>query len=330
MESSWTTKAADFRGKPGRSPCAADNAPFYQCEKNVKQRLAGRPGQASRIGASKVIQRAITMPDAIVKPGWRPAAFLLLQLCAVLLLASWLWPASRALWDQADHALFHLLNGSLHKNPLWDGAWALASTRLWDVLVAGLMLSLLIRRDWVFAEPQLRPALFTCIALLMVLLVIRTAFSKMADYYDWQHPSPSMVIAGATQLSDHFPMLERFFEVKDRSSNSFPGDHASVLMLWGGFMALFARRGRLLAVLGLTTLCMLPRLVTGAHWFSDDLVGGLLITLLALAWGYCTPLAGQIAAALQWLARPLMGVAARLPVLRRLSLFQRPPRHPGT
>ena len=95
-----------------------------------------------------------------------------------------------------------------------------------------------------------------------------------------------------------------------------------MLLIWGLFMALFARGGRLALVLGITVLFMLPRLVAGAHWVSDDFVGGLLIALLAIGWGYCTPLGAHLAALLQWLARAPMQLAARLPLLRQLAVLR--------
>ncbi len=38
-------------------------------------------------------------------------------------------------------------------------------------------------------------------------------------------------------------------------------------------------------------LFMMPRLVAGAHWASDDYMGGIAVALLAMAWGFYTPLA---------------------------------------
>jgi len=35
------------------------------------------------------------------------------------------------------------------------------------------------------------------------------------------------------QMSDYFPGLEKTWALKDRSSQSFPGDHAAVLLIWG-------------------------------------------------------------------------------------------------
>ena len=229
-----------------------------------------------------------------------------LNLAALLLLASWLWPDSRALWDRFDAQAFHLLNHSLQSSPLWAGVWAVTSLRAFDLLAGGLMLFLLVRRDWQPAGAARFQALFTFIALLILLLLVRVLFSRLVDAFGWQHLSPSLTFADSVRLSQQYPWLAEHLDLKDASRRSFPSDHASVLMPCGAFMALFTRGGRLLAVVLLTLLLMLPRLIAGAHWISDDLVGGSILTLLALALGYCTPLAGWLAAGLQSLAEPIL------------------------
>ena len=265
--------------------------------------------------------------DNRVQAAWRWPALLGLNLLAAAVLASWLLPATRALWDGAGLWLFQGLNGSLGHAPLWDGLWALTSTRLSDALVGLLMLGLMLHSRWVFRARELRPALFTFLALLLTLLVIRVAFNKLVGLLDWQHASPSTLVAGTYHLSAAFPELERLFELKDRSSRSFPGDHASVLLLWALFMALFCRGWKRAVTFGLALLFMLPRLVAGAHWLADVAVGGLFIALTSFAWGYCTPLAGHIAKGLAWLSQPLWALLQRLPLISRLQVI-RPPHAP--
>lgn len=237
---------------------------------------------------------------------WRLPALICLNLCAAMLLASWLWPASRALWNQLDSLSFQLLNGSLALHPLWSGLWAVSSLRVFDLLAAGLMLSLILRKDWLFSRHERFQALCTFIALLVVLLLIRVLFAKLVNAYGWQHSSPSLTFESSIRLSEQYPWLAQHLDLKDASKRSFPGDHASVLMLWAAFMALYAHGWKLFGVVALTVLLMLPRLVAGAHWMSDDLVGGVILTLLAMAWGYCTPLAGLLAAGMLKLATPII------------------------
>jgi Kdo2-lipid A phosphotransferase len=77
---------------------------------------------------------------------------------------------------------------------------------------------------------------------------------------------------------------------KDDSSKSFPGDHGTTALLFAAsFSYLAGWRLGLLASLYAAFLCM-PRLITGAHWLSDVIVGSGTITILFLSWAFCTPL----------------------------------------
>lgn len=260
--------------------------------------------------------------DLRIQATWRWPALLGLNLLALAVLLSWQLPASRALWDTANLWVFQTLNGTLNQHPLWDWLWALTSIRVCDILLGALMLTLLIHPGWVFGERELRPAFLHFLAMLAVLLVIRVLFTKAAVAMGWQHASASVQVPGAIRLSESFPGLERVFELKDRSSRSFPGDHASVLLLWGLFMALFSRGWKLVLSIALVLFFMLPRLVTGAHWLVDVAVGGLFIALTSFAWAYCTPLGSWIAGGLERLCQPLLPLLRRLPVLGRLGVLR--------
>jgi len=222
-----------------------------------------------------------------------------------------------------DEWLFHLLNDPLASNSAWLHVWAVASLRPFDAVVGVILLTLLIRGDWVFKAVQVRQALLGFIGILLLLLFIRMLFSKLVAQLGWQHSSPSMVISGAIQMSDYFPALEKAWELKDRSSQSFPGDHASVLLIWGMFMTVFAKRiGQTLVIWGLALLFMMPRLVAGAHWGQDDYIGGVLLALLALGWGYYTPFAAKVSSGLLRVTAPVFELMGRLPLLGRLSVLR--------
>ncbi|MDF5977935.1 phosphatase PAP2 family protein [Pseudomonas aeruginosa] len=119
------------------------------------------------------------------------------------------------------------------------------------------------------------------------------------------------------------PGLGTRVEIKDRSKRSFPGDHASVLLVWALFMSLFARRaGQFLLIWTLAVLFMMPRLVAGAHWGQDDYIGGLQMALLALAWGCYTPLAAKASGWLVQVTEPLFRLLAKLPLIGRLGVVR--------
>lgn len=254
---------------------------------------------------------------------WNISRLVLCNLVALGLLAIWMWPTGHAVFNQFDEWLFHLLNRPLEQHVVWLDIWTVASMRPFDAVVGLILLSLLIKGDWVFKAAQVRAALFGFVSILILLLIIRTLFSKWLDHSSLQHDSPSMVLDGAIRLSDIFPGLEKSWELKDRSSQSFPGDHASVLLIWAMFMSVFSRTlMQRVVIWGLALLFMLPRLVAGAHWGQDDYIGGVLIALLALGWGYYTPFAAVASNLWLKVTAPIFTLAGKLPLVNRMSVVR--------
>jgi membrane-associated phospholipid phosphatase len=254
---------------------------------------------------------------------WNLGRLVLCNLVPLALLAFWLWPTGQLLCVLFDEWLFRLLNAPLASHPIWLHVWAIASLRPFDAVVGVILLTLLIKGDWVFDAVDVRRGFFGFLGILLLLLFIRLLFSKVAGYMNWQHSSPSMMIEGAIRMSDYFPGLEKTWELKDRSTQSFPGDHASVLLIWAMFMTVFSRStGQWLTVWGLALLFMMPRLVAGAHWGQDDYIGGVLLAVWALGWGYYTPFAYHVSAFFLKVTAPVFGLLGKLPGVSRMSVVR--------
>ncbi|MFJ3482570.1 phosphatase PAP2 family protein [Pseudomonas sp. NPDC090202] len=254
---------------------------------------------------------------------WNAKKLLLCNVIALLLLLIWVWPAGHAAFTQFDEWLFHLLNRPLEQSKVWLWIWTVASMRPFDIVVGLILLMLLIKGDWVFKTVQTRAALISFVLTLIVLLVIRTVFSKIIDHTSLQHDSASVVIPDAIKLSEIFPTLEDKWQLKDRSSQSFPGDHASVLLIWAMFMTVFSRTvGQRVVIWVLALLFMMPRLVAGAHWGQDDYIGGVMIALLALGWSCYTPFAARVTGFLMRATAPIFNLFGRIPLLNCLSIMK--------
>ena len=85
-----------------------------------------------------------------------------------------------------------------------------------------ILLCLLIRGDWLLPANQVRRLTFGFIVTLLILVVIRVLYAKIAHHLHWQHASLSMLMDKAIHLSDHFPDWERVWEIKDRPSAASP------------------------------------------------------------------------------------------------------------
>lgn len=261
-------------------------------------------------------------PTNLLQARWHWLGFLTCHALTALILACWLWTPSRQWLEALDVQVFHLLNAPLATSTLWAQVWAIGSMRLADLGAACIMLGFIIKGGWIFKGAQVRRALYAFLAVLLLLLLIRVGpFAELVKLLHWQHSGPSLVITGAVRLGELFPAWDAVWHIKDSSVRSFPGDHASVLLLWVLFLWPSASGRQRLLTVGLSLLFMMPRLIAGAHWSSDILIGGTTVSLLAFGWGFCTPYAAKTADLLEWLSAPLLRQLGRLPLLRRFSLI---------
>ncbi len=215
---------------------------------------------------------------------WKWLPFIGFQLLAILLVYSYINDNSYLLWRGLDERFFFLLNGSLRTEPgYWEAFWAYSSTRAWDLVSAFLILAFFVFNK---NSHEGRSNLMAFLILLLLLMLFReNIFVYLMDIIG-KVKSPSLVLPDVIRLSEMFPAVE----LKDKSKISFPGDHASVTFLWCWLMwrwklPLWVK----LTALALTILLISPRLISGAHWLSDVLVGGGSLAIIVAAWSFYTP-----------------------------------------
>lgn len=220
---------------------------------------------------------------------FHPKRILLFNLLGLALVLSWQSPHLLA-WQHLDDIVFFITNDWLHDaNTLWVTIVAATNHRVFDAVsfVALLLIFVwAIRRD-----PEFRHRLLRWGAIGITMLLTAGILSQAVRYaIPYNHPSPTLVhedVNLITQLVD--------FSTKDASSRSFPGDHGLMLMLFTAFLWRFAGRIVGLVSAAFAVLLSLPRILGGAHWFSDIFMGALAICLVVLPWVLCTPLAPAMA-----------------------------------
>lgn len=200
-------------------------------------------------------------------------------LLATGLLASWLGPGlCRGAWDRLDALAFAMGNGSLAVDSAWTTFWAFANTRFFDAVVATAMLGLYADHAFSGRGRWVRERLWLGIAMALFTAVWMTFVMKLGV---GQHRlSPTLVESGAFRLSEHYDWIVR---VKDSARNSFPGDHVGVVVLVGLIVFHVADRWRGVAILLMGLPVAVPRVVGGAHWLTDQVVGGMSSGLLGAA-----------------------------------------------
>lgn len=236
---------------------------------------------------------------------WRPYPFFISLALGAALFVTYVVPATFHFWHLLDVQAAFALNGWVAHDHTQQLIWAFGNMRVFDYVVALLMLAVLLH--YVARGAQATPSFRAAQSfVIFVLLVVLVSITRNLLFGHLHVDSPSLVLHPFTRLSRATSMP---FKVKDASPVSFPGDHATVVatfvyLLW----ALASGRYGLVAAV-IAVVANLPRLVAGAHWFSDDVVGGVGIALVTVPWVAFTPLAAWLAALL---APPLARLGYRL------------------
>lgn len=201
---------------------------------------------------------------------------------SLVLMGSWLLPWTRAYWDSLDVATFLRLNGSLKSSPEWQRTMAFVNSGMFDKI--GVVCFLLLALAFgLFCAPEYRAARISRLLAFGLFFVVFWTLLTLALVYviPIDRLSPSL----DPRTSHHtinLRVLVPDLKCKIDSTDCFPGDHAlgSTAMLF----YLVSRRawGWATATFALTVFFCTPRLIGGAHWISDILVGGVSFSLFAL------------------------------------------------
>lgn len=218
---------------------------------------------------------------------FRPNIFITLNSLSLLLVSSWSYGATREYWDLLDQWVFDATNPLLNElGGLWSWFWAVLSIRIADLIPFFIILWFFYAKGVIF-ESRDRLAGFIGFGLLgIVMLFVRELLDFYVEYNNLNRASPTVLIGDAVRLSSMYPD----FGLKDSSGDSFPGDHAAVLFTWLGYCLFFVRNKWTPWILFVVVVFAMPRLIAGAHWMSDIMVGGISTALTALAFGLYTPL----------------------------------------
>ncbi|MBD3896672.1 phosphatase PAP2 family protein [Halomonas sp. ML-15] len=234
---------------------------------------------------------------------FHPLRILFYNLLGIALVLSW-WSPNLLIWEELDDAVFFITNAWLHDdNMLWVTFVAAVNNRFFDVVSFLILLVLYlwaIRRD-----PVLEHRLLRWGGIGITMLLTAGVLSQAVRYaIPWERHSPTLVYADVNLITQMVG-----FDTKDVSATSFPGDHGMMLMLYTAFMWRFSGRTVGLASALMAVVLSFPRILGGAHWFSDIFIGALAICLVTLPWVLCTPVAP---AAARGITRGMVAVKTRL------------------
>ncbi|HKZ00017.1 MAG TPA: phosphatase PAP2 family protein [Rhabdochlamydiaceae bacterium] len=219
---------------------------------------------------------------------WKLKPLLYFHAAALLLLSSLFCQPLQYIWERFDSAFFQSINQTLREHPWWQTFWALASHKntdwLADLFFLGFFIHYICKAPIGKRTERISQIIFCLFYCAAIIYFFNRLFLR--EHLHIPRLSPSLVFTDAIILSDIVPWIS----FKDTSTACFPGDHATTALLFAACYTYFAGIRSGLFAIGFALFLCFPRLITGAHWISDIVVGSGSIALIFLSWAFCTPL----------------------------------------
>ncbi|MBP9841742.1 MAG: phosphatase PAP2 family protein [Simkaniaceae bacterium] len=196
---------------------------------------------------------------------------------ASLLISWWVFPG---FWEMIDIATFRLCHRCVETNPFWQRFWAILSNHRFD-WIHDVVFFAFFAPYLFLGNNKRKKALSLIVGVVFTGFVIfsvnKMFFPKVLSY---ERYSPTMVFEDTLRLKS----VVKDISFKDRSTNSYPGDHATTAVFFAYFSFYFLGWRRALFCTAYAIFFCMPRLVAGAHWFTDIVMGSFPIAVLSLSY----------------------------------------------
>lgn len=188
-------------------------------------------------------------------------------------------------WFELDSAVFRFFNARIMAGTLLADIVTYANQRWFDA-IAFISMGLLYLYFFLKTDNAGKRRM---LALGLVMLVTGIIIKQLGRYSPLQHSSPTLYFEDAYRLSKHIAI-----HVKDSARESFPGDHGMMLMVFTAFIARYFGLKAFFAALCITVVFSLPRIIIGAHWFTDIYIGSFSVVCIVYSWLLLTPAAERL------------------------------------
>ena len=209
----------------------------------------------------------------------------------ILLFASWLLPGQAGFWYELDKSVFFFFNYLIGQSQALLYVVAFTNLRPFDAVAFLFMLGIFYHYYRLQDAKGRRWML--CIGLTMlVTAVIAKQFDMMLGF---ERPSATKFFT-----LQGVPVLRvselTGWPAKDWSSTSFPGDHGMMLLIFTFYMLRYFGKKAFAASLLVVIVFSMPRIMSGAHWLTDVVVGSGSICSIVLSWMLLTPASDRVIA----------------------------------
>lgn len=197
------------------------------------------------------------------------------NLLAVTVFASWYLLPNHGFWLEVDKSLFYYFNHKIGHSDTWVNAVAVANNRAFDG--AALLAMGIVYYSYYRGQSTERKRQLLIIGLIMLLSAV--GLNQLGRMIPVDRPSPTLVFDNIYRLTELAS-----FKTKDSSGDSFPGDHGLMLMIFTAFVWRFLSWKAGLWGCLFVVIFSAPRVIAGAHWWSDIYVGALSVASFGMAW----------------------------------------------
>jgi len=217
-------------------------------------------------------------------------ALIFANLFGIALFLSWALPVHHGFWFAIDKGIFFTFNEMLPQNRAFLYLVAFTNLRPFDI-VAFLFMLAIFAHSYRKMDHEGRRFLLCMGATMLVSALIAKQGANLID---------GNGRASATKyfLENGFPIFRASeltgWPCKDLASSSFPGDHGMFLLIFVSFSLRYLGRRSFLAALAVFFVFSLPRIMSGAHWFTDVAVGSLSVTCIVMSWILLTPASDKL------------------------------------
>lgn len=215
----------------------------------------------------------------------RLSLILLLNVMGLALFMSWYIPANHGFWFPIDAGVFHFFNQKLAESQAFLWLVAITNNRAFDACSL-LAMGCLMLSFWFKETPDGRRRIVIIgLVMLLTAIILNQAGQTLLPV---KRASPTLSFDNIYRVSDLLHI-----STKDASRDSFPGDHGMMLLIFAGFMLRYF--GKTAGFIGLIIVVVFsfPRVMIGAHWFTDIVVGSLTVVLIGLPWCLMTSLSDR-------------------------------------
>lgn len=210
----------------------------------------------------------------------------LLNIVGLALFLSWYIPVNHGFWLPIDADIFYFFNQKLVESKAFLWLVALTNNRAFDgcsLLAMGmLMLGFWLKEN----APGRRRIVIMGLVMLLTAVVLNQLGQALIPV---KRASPTLTFTDINRVSELLSV-----PTKDASRDSFPGDHGMMLLIFSVFMWRYFGKVAGLIALIIFVVFAFPRVMIGAHWFTDIIVGSMTVILIGLPWVLLTPLSDRL------------------------------------